>query len=222
MHNPKKFDWNDLKYFLAVARHGSTLAAARALGQSQSTVHRRLERLEERIGRQLVSRHPTGYRLTAFGDEMLPQTEQVEEAVNAFQRKLVASDTEMTGIVTVTCPEAFGPKFMDSGLIEFFKHRYPNINVELIIGSTLLDLSKGDADVAIRAMETVEGPLFGRKIGGVEWAIYADRSYFELCGGIDSIDEIGRHSTVQFDGDLAEHPAAKWFQKVAAKDKVVA
>ena len=61
------FDWNDLKYFLAVARHGSTIAAGKALGTSQSTVHRRLEELERRIGQALVSRQASGYRLTEYG-----------------------------------------------------------------------------------------------------------------------------------------------------------
>jgi DNA-binding transcriptional LysR family regulator len=66
------FDWNDLKHFLAVARHGSTIAAGKALGVSQSPVHGRLSELEARIGRELVTRHTAGYRLTEFGEEMLP------------------------------------------------------------------------------------------------------------------------------------------------------
>jgi DNA-binding transcriptional LysR family regulator len=76
------FDWHDLRYFLAVARTGSTLAAAKSLGLSQSTVHRRLATLEARIGRRLVHRHPTGYRLTKLGVEpqqvVLGQTEAAD------------------------------------------------------------------------------------------------------------------------------------------------
>src|SRR5215211_6969878 len=64
VHNGCMFDWNDLKHFLAVARHGSTIAAGRALGTSQSTVHRRLEELERKLGRKLVAREMTGYQLT--------------------------------------------------------------------------------------------------------------------------------------------------------------
>ena len=73
------FDWNDLRHFLAVARHGSTIAAAKALHLSQSTVHRRLAELEKRIGRHVVIRHATGYRLTEFGNELLPLIKKVEE-----------------------------------------------------------------------------------------------------------------------------------------------
>jgi DNA-binding transcriptional LysR family regulator len=78
------FDWNDLRYFLSVARHGSTIAAAKALRLSQSTVHRRLAELEKRMGRHVVIRHATGYRLTEFGKELQPFAEQVEEAVAAW------------------------------------------------------------------------------------------------------------------------------------------
>jgi DNA-binding transcriptional LysR family regulator len=80
------FDWNDLRYLLAVARHGSTLAAGRALGLSQSTVQRRLTELERRIGYPLARRHSSGYQLTELGKAMLPYAERVEEAILAFEQ----------------------------------------------------------------------------------------------------------------------------------------
>ena len=86
------FDWDDLRYFLAVARHGSTIAAAKALNLSQSTVHRRLAELEKRIGRNIVIRHATGYRLTEFGKGLRPWAEQVESAITSVERYLVAAD----------------------------------------------------------------------------------------------------------------------------------
>jgi DNA-binding transcriptional LysR family regulator len=80
------FDWNDLRYFLAVARHGSTVAAAKALKTSQSTVQRRLVELEKKIGRDLVQRHSTGYRLTEFGQQMLPHAERARLARQTRKR----------------------------------------------------------------------------------------------------------------------------------------
>src|SRR6185437_10392058 len=124
------FDWNDLKYFLAVARHGSTVAGAKALGQSQSTVHRRLGELERRLGRQLVARRPSGYRLTELGVNLLAYAERVEAAVAAFERRISASKTELTGTVRVTCPEALGSRLMRSNLIDKFNARHPGLRVE--------------------------------------------------------------------------------------------
>lgn len=101
MNSPAVFDWNDLRHLLAVAREGSTLAAAKALGLSQPTVHRRLAALEKALGCTLVERLPTGYRLTALGKELQQYAEGVEQAVTALQRHLVSFDKGMTGIIRV-------------------------------------------------------------------------------------------------------------------------
>ena len=100
VHNPMMFDWNDLRYFLAVARNGSTLAAAKAIETSQSTVHRRLQELERRFGRSLIRRHPAEYCLTELGNAMLTHAEQVEAAIAAFERNIAASDQNLTGTVS--------------------------------------------------------------------------------------------------------------------------
>jgi len=102
----RMFDWNDLRYFIAVAREGSTIAAAGSLKVNQSTVQRRLAALEEKLGRKLVERTPTGYRLTELGEKALVHAQGVEDAVAAFERTLASSDTELAGTIRVTCSEA--------------------------------------------------------------------------------------------------------------------
>ena len=99
------FDWNDLRYFLTVARHRSTIAAGKSLGLSQSTVQRRVSELERRIGRQLMARHPTGYRLTEFGEALLPYAERVEAAIGDFELRVKDTVRELAGVIRVTCPE---------------------------------------------------------------------------------------------------------------------
>jgi len=216
------FDWNDLKHFLAVARHGSTIAAAKALGLSQSTVHRRLEELEQRLGGQLVVRHPTGYRLTELGNDLLPYAEGVEDAVAAFQRRFAATSTELVGSIRVTCPEALGPRLMRSGLIEKFSARYPGLRVELIMGERLADLARGEADIAFRAMPPTVGSLFGRKLSSTPWAVYASQGYIERHGKIQRIEDIGEHAAVVFEGDWLNHPAARWMQMAAPQPRAAA
>src|SRR5262249_60797237 len=100
------FDWDDLRYFLAVARYGSTLAAAKALKVNQSTVHRRLDELERRLGRQLVVRQPTGYKLTRLGLDMVPYAERAEQPVHSFERRRAASHASVPGTGRLTCPIA--------------------------------------------------------------------------------------------------------------------
>src|SRR5688572_8468763 len=97
LHNYRMFDWNDLKYLLAVARQGSTLAAARELAVNQSTVHRRLAELERKVGMRLVHRHPTGYRLTEMGEQLLPRFADVEESVAGLHRAIIGLKHELIG-----------------------------------------------------------------------------------------------------------------------------
>ena len=98
------FEWSDVRYFLAVARNGSTVAAAKALKTSQSTVQRRLVELEHRLGRPLVKRTPAGYRLTEFGQEMLPYAERVEQAARAMEQHRGTLERAEVGIIRLTCP----------------------------------------------------------------------------------------------------------------------
>lgn len=222
MHNWPVFDWNDLKHFLAVARHGSTLAAAKILGLSQSTVHRRLAELERRIGRRLVHRHPTGYRLTALGEELRPHAERIEEAVSAFERHLAASDQDLAGTIRVACAELLVYRITKSPLLDTFYARYPNLRVEFVMSDRYFDLSKGEADIAIRTGAQVDSDLVGRKIADLSWAVYASRSYVERHGQPKSAADLNAHSVIEFDGPLADRRPAQWLKNVASNAPVAA
>ena len=215
VHNGRMFDWNDLKYFLAVARHGSTIAAGKALGTSQSTVHRRLDELERRLGRALVTRQNTGYRLTEFGNTLLKYAERIEAAVEDFQRRATDVEQELKGVVRVTCPEPIVFRMTQSTLIDRFHARYPKLRVEFITSDRYLDLSKGEVDVAFRSGDT-DDELVGRKIADSIWAVYASHGYIERHGRPVRIEDLSRHFIVGFDETLANHRAAKWLREVAA------
>jgi DNA-binding transcriptional LysR family regulator len=216
------FDWNDLRHFLAVARQGSTIAAAKSLRLSQSTVHRRLAELEKRIGRHLVVRHATGYRLTELGAELRPLVEQVEKAIGAIERYLAAADETPTGAVRVTCSESIGYRLVQSQLLETFHNGHPGMRVELLMSDHFLDIAKGEADVAIRAGIPNEETLVGRKIADVPWALYGSRAYLKRNGRIARIEDIAAHAVIGFDGDIRDHHAAKWLRSVAPSARIVA
>jgi DNA-binding transcriptional LysR family regulator len=215
------FDWNDLKYLLAVARAGSTLAAAKSLRVNQSTVHRRLRELEKSLGCELVKRHPTGYRLTELGEHVHAYVARIEGAVTDFERSISASSKEPKGTVKITCPEALGPRLIGARLIEKFNARHPQVGVEFVMSDKILNLGS-DADIAIRARRPTDNTLFGRKIAESPWAVYASRSYVERCGKVGSAAAINHHSVVMFAGPLSDHPAALWLRSVAPKAHVAA
>ena len=160
------FDWNDLRHFLAVAREGSTGAAAKALGVNQSTVQRRLLALEKGLGCVLAERHATGYRLTEHGQILLASVTDVEGAVHAVQRRVAAFDNKDVGPVRVTCLVTVGQRIVKSGMLDAFHARHPGITVELLMEQRMFDLSKGEADIAIRGGTRGSGALVGKTIVG--------------------------------------------------------
>lgn len=204
------FDWNDLRYLLAVARQGSTLAAARALGVSQSTVHRRLSELERKVGLRLVHRHPTGYRLTEMGEQLLPRLADVEESVAGLHRAIVGLTHELTGTVRLTCPEPILSRILASGFVDRFQDRYPGLKVNFVISDRYVDLAAGEADVAFRSGEPNDERLVGRKIADSTWAIYASRDYIKRRGRPQSIDDLLHHDLIGFDGIMENHRATQW------------
>src|SRR5690606_39101588 len=164
------FNWNDLKYCLAVARSGSTLAAARALKVNQSTVQRRLVDLEDRLKLRLVERLPSGYRLTPSGREVLASAEAVAGAIERFERS--CAEAAHAGTLRLTCPESIADRLTRSGLLDRFQARYPGLRIEFVLADRYIDLAKGEADVAFRSGDT-DGVLVGRKIADSLWAVYA-------------------------------------------------
>jgi DNA-binding transcriptional LysR family regulator len=216
------FDWNDLRYFVAVARHGSTVAAARALKTSQSTVQRRLAELERRLGGALVTRQPTGYRLTELGRAVLPHAERVEGAAIAFGEALDTAKREVTGVLRIACPEPIVARIAQAGLVDRFKAKHPGIEVEFVMSDRYVDLSKGEADVALRSGDTDDGDLVGRKLADSLWAVYGSRQYVAQHGRPEGIEALRAHRLVGLDGTMAGHRAAKWLREVAPEGNVVA
>ncbi len=222
VHSAGMFVWDDIKYFLAVARHGSTLAAGRALNLSQSTVHRRLVELERQIGRALVVRQTAGYRLTAFGEEMLPYAEEIERAALAFAHRKAAIDRVEVGVIRVTCPEPVMVRIVKSALLERFYARHPGLRVEFVMSDKYVDLYKGEADVALRSGDTDDNVLVGRKIADSIWSVYASHSYVQNFGKPESFADLNRHAVVGFDGPMASNRAAQWLAEVAQDAKIAA
>jgi DNA-binding transcriptional LysR family regulator len=213
------FDWNDLKYFLAIARHGSTIAAGKALRISQSTVQRRLVELEKQINRKLVMRTAAGYRLTDSGQELLPYAERIEAMVRDFERHVGDTGRNHVGVIRVTCPEPIVQRM--TPLIERFHVHHPHLRVEFLMSDRYLDLTKGDADVAFRSGDT-DDELIGRKIADSVWAVYASENYITQHGKPANVDDLSQHPLVCLDETMSGHRVVKWLKEVAPNAKVTA
>jgi DNA-binding transcriptional LysR family regulator len=222
MQDARRFDWDDLRFLLALARHGSTIAAGRVLGVDQSTVHRRLSELERALGGRLVHRHATGYRLTELGHRVVPLAETVERAVRALEQRLEECRLEAAGVIRLTCPEPLVSRLTRSGLLDRFRARYPAYRVEFVMSDRALDLARGEADVALRSGDVEDDQLLGRKIADSIWAVYASHEYLERHGAPERIEDLERHAWIGFDASMSSHRAARWLSQVAPGATIVA
>jgi DNA-binding transcriptional LysR family regulator len=153
---------------------------------------------------------------------LLKLAERAEEAILTFERHALATDTGLTGSVRVTCSTTMADRLAKSSLIQDFGRRYPGLRVEFVITDKYLDLSKGEADVAIRTGGPGDENLIGRKITEVSWAVYASRSYVERHGRPERPEDINDHLVVAFDGEIASYGAARWLRSVAPQARIAA
>lgn len=176
------FDWNDVKALLAVARGGSTAAAARELGVNQTTVSRRLEALERDLDVRLVDRHQAGASLTEAGLSLVADAEAMERAAQSMRRRLAAHRRGVAGTVRVTLSEMLASSTI-TPLLPEFREQYPDVALELVVTDEMLDLEAGEADIAFRGSQALpDSNLVARKVSTVDWALYCSRDYANRMG----------------------------------------
>jgi DNA-binding transcriptional LysR family regulator len=213
-------NWDDLRHFLAIAREGSIGAAAKSLRVNQSTTQRRLQALEQALGCALVERHATGYQLTPHGKILVASVSDVEAAVDAVQRRVASFDNKDVGPIRVTCLTSMGQRLIGSGLLDAFHARHPGVIVELLMEQRVLDLSKGEADIAIRGGSPGRGALVARKIAEPPWGIYASRAFVERYGRPAEPRDIERFSVVELIDEFEHLPAVRWMRSYAPRAKI--
>lgn len=215
MANPRDVDWNDLRHFLAAAKAGTLAGAARALGVDHSTIARRLAALEEALGAALATRGPDGLALTSVGARLLPLVEDIERTVAAA---IELAATEKTH-VRLAAPSGFGRIL--SPRLSALQAKHPSVTVELITGSRMVDLKKGEADVAIRNGASQDEDLVAKRIGDAAWSLYASAEYLARRSAPAESRDLSGHDLLGFDTALANVPGAKWIAAHGAGANVV-
>jgi DNA-binding transcriptional LysR family regulator len=146
----------------------------------------------------------------------------VEDAVTAFEHDVVARDKGLSGTIRMTTTGGVANRLRKASLIDAFHARRPDFQLELVISDRILDLSTGEADLAIRSGEPRDESLIGRKIADVPWAVYASSSYIQHHGAPRCVADIKRHAIVTCSCTDDNDPAGQWLRLVAPHAKVVA
>jgi DNA-binding transcriptional LysR family regulator len=201
--------WDDLRFVLAVARSGNLRAAAAALGVNHSTMFRRLNAAEAALGAKLFERLAAGYRPTEAGLRLIEAAERIETETLALDRELTGRDTRLTGTLRVTASEtlAFG---MLTSEIARFRERHPGIVVEVLVDNRVLDLSRRETDIALRATRPSQGDLFGRKLADVRWCFYGAPG---ADGLLKTRRDLARHAIIRWAEATQPTKAAAWLAK---------
>ena len=177
-----QLEWNDLSLILAIGRAESLSGAARTVGQTHSTVFRRINAVEERTGVRFFDRFRTGYVPTDAGRLAMTAAERIEGEVTALGREVLGRDGRLTGPIRVTCPEVFA----DGHAVRIagdFTRLHPGIRIDVIPARASLDLDKREAEVAIRATSSAPEGAWGRKVCDFANTFYASRDYAEAHRG---------------------------------------
>jgi len=188
------FNWDDLKFFLAVVRTGTLRGGAESIDVNHTTMTRRLSVMEERIGSRLFDRSKQGLVLTQLGEELLPYAERVEEEMTSASRMIVGRDAEPKGIVYLSMPHGLAmTSIMDD--LTAFSQRYPEITLNLQFGNEIADLTRREADVSIRIADSVSGDIVGRRLVQMSQAAYCTREYAQKIqnNGGEGLHFIGWH-----------------------------
>lgn len=168
---PSALEWNDYRVVLAVQRTGGLAPAARVLGINHATVFRQVNAMEARLGARLFDRHRNGYALTVVGEVALAAAEAMENEVLAAERRLAGGDLSLSGSIRVTAPDDMVQRLLLPMFVAF-RDRYPKIELEVIVDNRHLNLTRREADVAIRPTGHAPEAMVGVNVGPLAMAVY--------------------------------------------------
>jgi DNA-binding transcriptional LysR family regulator len=210
--------WDDFRYVKAIADTRSLAGAAERLHVNHSTVFRRLGQIEEQLGSRLFERGRAGYALTTSGEQMVELAERMGDEIVSFERKVTGQDLRPSGELRVTTSDVLLLHLL-SEVLAGFRRAYPEILVDVLVSNQRLNLSKRDADVAVRATYHNPDPQSGSMVAHIAWAVFGSTAL--AAQHLDPITDAGRYDWVSFSDQVALARATKWLKDRAADKRVV-
>nr|WP_193175235.1 LysR family transcriptional regulator [Oricola nitratireducens] len=207
------FDWDDLRYFLSVARTGRLTAAARRMGTDHATVSRRVSALERELGADLFARSPRGYSLTGAGERLLIHAENIESSAATIQNDIAGEKFSLSGAVRIGAPDGFGAFFLAPRIGEL-ADRHPQLELQIVAMPRVFSLSKREADIAIGLERPNKGRLYSRKLTDYTLHVYAARTYLETHTPITSRQDLTDHLLIGYISELVFTPELDYLKDI--------
>lgn len=194
-------DWDNLRFFLELARSGTLQSAARRLAVDHTTVARRIQALEKQVGSPLFSREAGGHRLTEAGRRLQPQVEAMENAFRTVESAAPASHEGLSGVVRIGATEGFGTVVLAPQLARF-AGRHPKLVIDLLAMPRLVHLSRREADIVISLERPARGPVVVTKLTDYTLRLYASKAYLAEHGVIWTREDLRGHTFISYVDDL--------------------
>lgn len=194
-------DWDNLRFFLELARSGTLQGAARRLAVDHTTVARRIQALEKQVGTPLFTREAGGHRPTEAGRRLQPQVEAMEGAFRRIESAAPASQEGLTGVVRIGATEGFGTVVLAPALAGFAL-RHPGLVIDLLAMPRLVHLSRREADIVISLERPARGPVVVAKLADYRLRLYASKAYLAAHAPIETRDDLRGHSFISYVDDL--------------------
>lgn len=206
--NMNNLNWDGLRFFIAAAEGGSLTAAAKVLGSNQPTVGRHINALESELGMKLFQRSVKGLTLTEEGGQLLEHCREIESQIVKIERT-IRGEKVISGTVRVALPEGLCLEVLTPHLPQFYLD-YPNIRLIMNVSSNTADLTRGEADIAIRLFRPSESNLVVRHLGEMGMGLYASPTYIGSFGTPASVDDLAHHRVITYGDRLSALPENRW------------
>lgn len=210
-------DWENIKYFIYLAKEGRLQRAAKLLNSNHSTVYRRVKGFEESIQMQLFESTPSGYILTAAGEKLYHSVKDLEERMDEVDRKIHGLDNTLKGVVRITTTDSLATTILPR-LLKKFKKTWPGICIELKVGNQHFNLSKREADIAIRPSSEAPPHLIGRNIGYLNFGVFASKDYLKNKPKENFLQNLGSYRFIGLDDSLSHLLSKKWLDSLGVDE----
>jgi len=202
-------NWDGFRYFLAAAEAGSLSAAAKLLGSKQPTVGRHIDALEASLGVKLFQRSVKGLSLTQEGQFVYEQSKAIHHTVVKIRRMSEADQQDISGTVRLSLPEGLAHAVLIPSLDAFYQ-RYPHVHLDINISAATANLTRGDADIAIRLFRPREKDLVIKFLGHMAMAVYASSAYQKNFGLPETISELKQHRIIAYGRQQSSLAENQW------------
>jgi len=209
----RQFTWDDLQYFLAVARTGQLSTAARQLRTSHVTVLRRIDRLEQSLATKLFERNPRGYLLTPVGERLVEPAETMEREAMKFRTEATGNLSALSGVVRLSTLEGFGNFFLAERL-PVLAQSYPSLSVEVVTIQQIMSLSRREAELSITLHMPRTGPYHSERLTSYRLFIYGHRDYLNAHPPIRSREDMTRHPFIGYIDDMVFTPGLDYMREI--------